>query len=91
MRRGRETPPYPLCNKHLQALRRKAHENKVFADTDTALIEFSNESIAETKEISENLYIDLDGKGNLVSMTIEHAKEKAGISEISFLQMEKAG
>ena len=43
----------------------------------------------ETKEISENLYIDLDGKGNLVSMTIEHAKEKANISEVSYLQMDK--
>ena len=48
---------------------------RYFADTDTALIEFSNESILETKEISENLYIDLDNKGNLVSMTIEHARE----------------
>jgi uncharacterized protein YuzE len=32
----------------------------------------------------------LDEKGNLVSMTIEHAKEKASISEISYLQMEKS-
>jgi uncharacterized protein YuzE len=63
---------------------------RYFADTDTALIEFSNESVAETKEISENLYIDLDKKGNLVSMTIEHAKDKASISEISYLQMEKS-
>jgi uncharacterized protein YuzE len=63
---------------------------RYFADTDTALIEFSNQSIAETKEISENLYIDLDEKGNLISMTIEHAKDKASISEISYLQMEKS-
>ena len=61
-----------------------------FTDTDTAFIEFSNEPVAETKEISENLYIDLDEKGNLVSMTIEHAKDKASISEISYLQMEKS-
>ena len=60
-----------------------------FADTDTAIIEFSNASPVETKEISENLYIDLDLKGNLVSMTIEHAKEKAGLSEVSYVQMEK--
>ncbi len=64
---------------------------RYFADTDTALIEFSNEPVVETKEISANLYIDLDGKGNLVSMTIEHAKEKAGISEVSYLQMGKVG
>jgi uncharacterized protein YuzE len=62
---------------------------RYFAGSDTALIEFSNESIIETREISENLYIDLDEKGNLVSMTIEHAKEKANISELSYLQMEK--
>ena len=64
---------------------------RYFADTDTALIEFSNEPVVETREISENLYIDLDEKGNLVSMTIEHAKERANISEVSFLQMEKNG
>ncbi|MBI5235067.1 MAG: DUF2283 domain-containing protein [Deltaproteobacteria bacterium] len=60
---------------------------RYFSDTDTALIEFSNKTVIETKEISENLYIDLDDKGNLVSMTIEHAKEKANISEVSYLQM----
>ncbi|MDO8746598.1 MAG: DUF2283 domain-containing protein [Thermodesulfovibrionales bacterium] len=64
---------------------------RYFADTDTALIEFLNEHVVETKGISENLYIDLDGKGNLVSMTIEPAKEKAGISEVSYLQMGKVG
>jgi uncharacterized protein YuzE len=63
---------------------------RYFADTDTALIEFSNEAVVETKEISENLYMDLDDKGNLVSMTIEHAKEKANISEVSYLQMGKS-
>ena len=63
---------------------------RYFADTDTALIEFSNEPVVETREISENLYIDLDEKGNLVSMTVEHAKKQANISELTFLQMEKS-
>ena len=62
---------------------------RYFSDTDTALIEFSDAPVVETKEITENLYIDLDENGNLVSMTIEHAKKQAHISEISFLQMEK--
>jgi len=61
---------------------------RYFSDTDTALIDFSDAPVVETKEISENLYIDLDAKGNLVTMTIEHAKEKANISEVSYLQME---
>lgn len=62
---------------------------RYFSDTDTALIEFSNGPVLETKEISENLYIDLDNRGNLVSMTVEHAREKANISEVTYLQMEK--
>ena len=62
---------------------------RYFADTDTALIEFSNATIVETREISENLYIDLDEDGNLVSMTIEHAKTRANITELTYLQMEK--
>lgn len=60
---------------------------RYFSDTDTAYIEFTNNLAQETIEISENLFIELDSQGNLVSMTIEHAKEKANISEVSFLQM----
>lgn len=62
---------------------------RYFADTDTALIEFSDAPAVETKEVAENLYVDLDENGNLVSMTIEHAKEQAKISEVSFFQMER--
>ena len=62
---------------------------RYYSDTDTALIEFSEAPVVETKGITENLYIDLDKKGKLVSMTIGHAKEQANISEVSFLQMEK--
>jgi hypothetical protein len=32
----------------------------------------------------------LEGKGNLVSMTIEHATDKANTSEVSYLHMDKA-
>ena len=46
---------------------------KYFHDTCTALIEFSANPVAETKEINENLYVDLDSKGNPVAITIEHA------------------
>jgi len=49
---------------------------KYFSDTDTALVAFTNNDVVETKEISENVYVDLDQEGNLVNMTIEHAKKK---------------
>ncbi len=62
-----------------------------FADTDTALLEFSNKPVAETIELSENLLIDVDEKGNPVSLTIEHAKVSANLPDISFHQIEKIG
>jgi uncharacterized protein YuzE len=60
---------------------------KYFPDTDTALIEFSENKIIETKEINENIYLDLDIDGNLVNITIEHAKEKAGLTEFAYQEM----
>ncbi len=60
---------------------------KYFSDTDTALIEFTDSDVQETKEISENIYIDIDDKGNLVSMTIEHAKANAMLSEFSLQEI----
>ena len=57
---------------------------KYFPDTDTALIEFTDNDVSETKEISENIYVDLDRQGNLVSMTIEHARTNARLQEFSF-------
>ena len=33
---------------------------KYFSDTDTAYIKFSNQEVAETKDINGNILIDLD-------------------------------
>ena len=60
---------------------------KYFPDTDTAHVEFMTKEIQETKEISENIYVDIDENGNLVSMTIEHAKANAGLWEFSYQEM----
>ncbi len=60
---------------------------KYFPDTDTAFIEFTDRAVHETKEISENIYIDVDEKGDIVSMTLEHAKANAGLWEFSYQEM----
>ena len=60
---------------------------RYFRDTDTALIDFTENPIAETREISENIYIDVDDHGNIVSMTIEHAKESGGLQELVYREM----
>ncbi len=60
-----------------------------FEDTDTALIEFTSRPVVETREVSEDVYLDLDENGNLVSMTIEHADEKANIRDFAFERQPK--
>ena len=60
---------------------------KYFSDTDSALVEFTNNDVVETKEISENVYVDLDQEGNLVNMTIEHAKKNAELSGFSYQEI----
>lgn len=62
---------------------------KYFEDTDTALLEFSEHPVFETKEINENIYLDLDENGNLIGMTIEHALSQANINEVSFQQINR--
>ena len=60
---------------------------KYFSDTDTALVEFTDKEVYETKEISENVYVDVDRNGNIVNMTIEHAKSNARLWEFSYQEM----
>ena len=60
---------------------------KVRYFSDTALVEFVDKFFFETREINENIYVDLDEEGNLVSMTIEHAKANAGLRKFSFQEV----
>ena len=60
-----------------------------FDDTDTLLVYFNDNEIVETKDLNENTLIELDQNGNIVSMTIEHAKEQTEVSSFSFNQVPK--
>jgi len=57
---------------------------KYFADTDTTLVEFTAGPSVETRELDENIYLDLDADGRIVSLTIEHAQQTAGLDEFSY-------
>jgi uncharacterized protein YuzE len=59
-------------------------EMKYFPDTDTLLINFTHKDIVETRNINENILIELDRDGQLVSMTIEHAKQHMDIENFSY-------
>lgn len=60
-----------------------------FDDTDTLLVYFNNNEIVETKDLNQNTIVELDQNGNIVSMTIEHAKEQTEISSFSFNKVDK--
>jgi len=57
---------------------------KYFEDTDTLYIEFRSAEVAETKDLDENTQLDLDSRGSICAITIEHARERAEIPQFSF-------
>ncbi len=57
-----------------------------FEDTDTALVELGSGNPVETRELSDDIYLDLDGTGNVVSLTLEHASKHSDLSEFSFVR-----
>ena len=61
-----------------------------FEDTDTALLEFGDGAVFETRELSEDIYLDLDASGHVVSITVEHASVRGDLSEVSFKRIGQA-
>ena len=57
---------------------------RYFPDTDTLLVSFSERQIVETADLSENVLMDLDEEGRLVSVTLEHATQQTDVNEISY-------
>ena len=60
---------------------------RYFSDTDTLLITLSDKRIAETRDLNDNILVELDNDGRLVSMTIEHATQQTDVREFSFQQV----
>lgn len=48
-----------------------------FRDTDTLYIEFVEAAVSETRDLDENVTIDLDQKGQICAITVEHPGEHA--------------
>jgi uncharacterized protein YuzE len=57
---------------------------KYFPDTDTLLVNFSSKPIVDSHDLNEDVLIELDEKGCVVSMTIEHAKQQTDVGEFSY-------
>jgi uncharacterized protein YuzE len=55
-----------------------------FEDTDTLCLVFNDAGVQEIKDLDENTLIEFDAQGNLVSMTIEQARERVDLGSFSF-------
>jgi uncharacterized protein YuzE len=60
---------------------------KYFQETDTLYIEFRKGEIAETRELDENMILDVDADGNVCAITVEHASDRADIPHFAFEQV----
>ena len=60
---------------------------RYFADTDTLLIEFLDSPVTESRDLDENTVLDVDAKGNICSITVEHASTRAGAPQFSYEQV----
>ena len=60
---------------------------KYFQDTDTLYIEFRKEAVTETRDLDEDTLLDLDAAGNIVAITVEHARDRADIPHFTFEQV----
>ena len=60
---------------------------KYFQDTDTLYIEFRKDAVTESRDLDEDTLLDLDAAGNIVAITVEHARQRAGIPHFSFEQV----
>ena len=61
-----------------------------FPDTDALLIDFADREIVETRDVNENILVEFDSEGELVSMTIEHAKNQMNVDSVSFKRVVSA-
>ena len=57
---------------------------RYFPDTDTLLVSFSDSKVADTRDLNEDVLVEFDADGRVVSMTIEHARKQTNVSEFSY-------
>ena len=58
-----------------------------FQDTDTLYIEFKETHVAETRDLDEDILLDVDRNGNICGIPVEHASQRADIPRFSYEQV----
>lgn len=57
---------------------------RYFPDTDTLLLTFNRNDVVETFDLNEDVLVEVDKDGRLVSLTVEHAKQQMDVNEFSY-------
>jgi uncharacterized protein YuzE len=58
-----------------------------YPETDSLYIELNEAPGTQTREIVEGLVVDLDAKGNVVGLDIDHASRKLDLSKIETIAL----
>ena len=54
-----------------------------FKDTDTLYIEFNNSKIVDTNDLDENTLLELDDRGEICAITLEHASKRTDVNHLT--------
>ena len=57
---------------------------KYFQDTDTLYFELRDSQVVETRDLDSDTILDYDAEGNVVGITVEHARSKVGGERVDF-------
>jgi len=60
---------------------------RYFHDTDTLYIEFRPAQVVETRGLDEETQLDLDAKGHVCAITMEHASERTDLGALDYHQV----
>ncbi|MBW8873495.1 MAG: DUF2283 domain-containing protein [Acidobacteria bacterium] len=61
-----------------------------FEDTDTLQITFKEGNVADSRDLDENTLVEVDAEGQLVTITIEHAQERADLESFLYKKYPRA-
>jgi len=57
---------------------------RYFQDTDTLYFELRATEVTDTRDLDDDTILDYDAQGNVVGITLEHARSKIGSDKVEF-------
>lgn len=57
---------------------------RYFQDTDTLYFELRATEVTDTRDLDDDTILDYDAEGNIVGITLEHARSKVGGEKVEF-------